>query len=82
MQERKLSSPIGDVVIVQYDGHESTIYNLRMTEGYNWCSELPLSTNVSIYGAVMAQKRMLVNVEDDVAYIEDESAMVSVYIAR
>ena len=37
---------------------------------------MSLSTNVSIYGAVMAQNEILVNVEDNVAFKDRESEKV------
>jgi len=42
-------------------------------EGYNWCSDLPLFTKVRVYGALIASNKKLVNIEDDVMFIDDES---------
>ena len=50
----------GEVVIwSQATGVMATINHLRNYEGYNWCSELPLTTNVQIYGAVVASDENL-----------------------
>ena len=69
-----MSSTIGDISITEHCGHGRTIsiLNLRRTEGYNWASELSLSANANIYGAVIAQNGMLVNVEDYVAFCDDK----------
>lgn len=60
---------LGNVRITQMEeGREKTISDLRMCYGYNWCSELPLSTVSSYYGAVMSGNELLVNVDDYVAF--------------
>ncbi len=68
--------PIGEVEIVK-EGRNSTIYHLRGTEGFNWCSEISLTTPVKIYGAVVSRTGVLVNVEDYVITCDEKYNNVS-----
>lgn len=61
---------------MQLFGRTTTISHLRMTEGYNWCAEVPLSTHVNIFGAVVAGNRVMVDVEEYVAFDDGESIEV------
>lgn len=53
-----------------------SISDLRSNEGFNWCSKLPLSTEVKLYSGVMAHNGMLVNVDDNVSFKSKESEKV------
>ena len=57
---------LGNITLTE-GGRQRTVNELRNC-GYNWCSELPLSTTSSCYGAVMSRKELLVNVDDYVAF--------------
>ena len=60
---------LGEVAIwCQASGVMATINHLRNHKGYNWCSELLLTTNVQIYGAVVASDENLVNIGDYVVF--------------
>jgi len=47
---------------------DRSINDLRNRNGYNWCSELPLSTPVHCYSAVVSRNELLVNVNDYIAF--------------
>ena len=59
-----------------------TIGELRAMEGYNWCSDTPLSTAVDIYGAVICSgSGMLANVEDYVMTCDEDYCNVGLKIS-
>lgn len=60
----------------------TSIADLRMQEGFSWCSELPLSTTVQVYGAVMARNEILVNVGDYVAFKSEDSPTVILHYEK
>jgi len=76
LQDRKRKLPIGEVEIIK-GGRKSTIYHLRATEGFNWCSEIQLTTPVKIYGAVVSRTGVLVNVEDYIITCDEKFNNVS-----
>ena len=68
---------IGDINITVHEKSQpSTISYLRTFESYNWCSELNLSDQSRTYGAVIANDDSLVNIDDYVAFLDDEYSKV------
>lgn len=75
IQDRKETAIVGKIPIMQ-QGKTFSIFYLRSAKGFNWASEIPMSAKANIYGAVIAQNGMLVDVEDNVAFNDGESEKV------
>jgi hypothetical protein len=60
---------IGDMVI---ESEKRKIKELRMKSGYSWCSDVPMSTPVQSYGAVMSRNHVLVNIDSYIAFKNEE----------
>lgn len=76
IQERGHTTTIGRITVKDHGEKEKSILELRSTDGFNWCSELSLSSMARIYGAVVAQNGILINTGDNVAFSDEDSDKV------
>lgn len=56
-------------------GKKVKLFQLR-SEGFSWCADISLTNTARIYGAVISQNDMLVNVGDNIAFNDGESVKV------
>ena len=65
-----------DTALAQIFIHHSPSYDLRRRTGFNWCSELTLSTEAKEFGAIKSMNNVLVNVGDYVVFIGDSEVRI------